>query len=131
MEMAEPRMRSPLGRAIGLGSAKEGVEHWWAQRITAIALVPLTLWFVIAVIGLAGAERDVFVEWLRHPVPAVLLVLLLIATFHHGQLGLQVVIEDYCENETLRLALIIVMRLAAIVLAALGIFAVLKLSLGA
>ncbi|HEX3953635.1 MAG TPA: succinate dehydrogenase, hydrophobic membrane anchor protein [Stellaceae bacterium] len=124
-------MRSPLGRAIGLGSAKEGVEHWWAQRITAIALVPLTLWFVIAVIGLAGAERDVFVEWLRHPVPAVLLVLLLIATFHHGQLGLQVVIEDYCENETLRLALIIVMRLAAIVLAALGIFAVLKLSLGA
>jgi succinate dehydrogenase / fumarate reductase membrane anchor subunit len=129
--MAEPRMRSPLGRAIGLGSAKEGVEHWWAQRITAIALVPLTLWFVIAVIGLAGADRDVFVEWLRHPVPAVLLVLLLIATFHHGQLGLQVVIEDYCENETLRLALIIVMRLAAIVLAALGIFAVLKLSLGA
>jgi succinate dehydrogenase / fumarate reductase membrane anchor subunit len=126
--MAEPRMRSPLGRAIGLGSAKEGVAHWWAQRVTAIALVPLTLWFVISVVTLAGAERAVLVDWVRHPVPAALLVLLLIATFYHGALGLQVVIEDYFENETLRLGLLIVMRLAVIVLAALGIFAVLKLS---
>lgn len=126
--MAEPRMRSPLGRAIGLGSAKEGVDHWWAQRITAIALVPLTLWFVISVIALAGADRAVLVDWVRHPVPAVLLVLLLVATFYHGALGLQVVIEDYVENETVRLGLLIVMRLVAIVLAALGIFAVLKLA---
>ena len=130
--MAEPltrsRMRSPLGRAIGLGSAKEGVEHWWVQRITALALVPLTLWFVVSVIGLAGADRAVFVEWVRHPVPAVLLVLLLIATFYHSALGLQVVIEDYIENEALRFGLIIIMKLASIVLAVLGIFAVLKLS---
>jgi succinate dehydrogenase / fumarate reductase membrane anchor subunit len=130
--MAEPltrsRMRSPLGRAIGLGSAKEGVEHWWAQRITALALVPLTLWFVVSVIALAGADRAVFVDWVRHPVPAVLLVLLLIATFYHSALGLQVVIEDYVENEALRFGLIIIMKLASIVLAVLGIFAVLKLS---
>ena len=96
--MATPRMRSPLGRAIGLGSAKEGVGHWWAQRVTAIALVPLAVWFVIVVVGLAGADRAVFVDWVRHPVPAVLLVLLLVATFYHGALGLQVVIEDYVEN---------------------------------
>jgi len=128
--MAEPRsaMRSPLGRAIGLGSAKEGVDHWWAQRITAIALVPLTLWFVIAVIELAGADRAAFVEWVRHPVPAVLLVLLLVATFYHNALGLQVVIEDYVGNEALRLGLIIIMKLVSVVLAVLGIFAVLKLS---
>jgi succinate dehydrogenase / fumarate reductase, membrane anchor subunit len=130
--MAEPltrsRMRSPLGRAIGLGSAKEGVEHWWAQRVTALALVPLTLWFVVAVIELAGADRAAFVEWVRHPLPAVLLVLLLIATFYHSALGLQVVIEDYVENEALRFGLIIIMKLASIVLAVLGIFAVLKLS---
>ena len=129
--MATPHLRSPLSRAIGLGSAKEGVEHWWAQRITALALVPLALWFVIVVIELAGADRALFVDWVRHPVPAVLLVLLLIATFYHGALGLQVVIEDYVKSETLRLGSLIVMRLLAIVLAALGIFAVLKLSLGA
>ena len=83
--MAGPHMRaplrSPLGRAIGLGSAKEGVRHWWAQRMTALALVPLVLWFVIVVVELAGADRAVFVDWVRHPAPAVLLVLLLIATF--------------------------------------------------
>jgi succinate dehydrogenase / fumarate reductase membrane anchor subunit len=130
--MAEPRsrsaMRSPLGRAVGLGSAKEGVDHWWAERITALALVPLTLWFVIAVIELAGADHAAFVEWVRHPVPAVLLVLLLIATFYHNALGLQVVIEDYVENEALRFGLIIIMKLASVMLVVLGVFAVLKLS---
>ncbi len=129
--MASPRMRSPLSRAIGLGSAKEGVDHWWAQRVTALALVPLTLWFVIAIIELAGADRALFVDWVRQPLPAVLLVLLLIATLYHGALGLQVVIEDYVESEALRLGLLIVMRAAAILFAVRGIFAVLKLSLGA
>jgi succinate dehydrogenase / fumarate reductase membrane anchor subunit len=129
--MATPRLRSPLSRAIGLGSAKEGVEHWWAQRVTALALVPLAVWFVIVVIELAGADRALFVDWVRHPVPAVLLVLLMTATFYHGALGLQVVIEDYVENEARRLGLLIIVRFAAIVLAVLGIFAVLKLSLGA
>jgi succinate dehydrogenase / fumarate reductase, membrane anchor subunit len=126
--MAEPRMRSPLGRAIGLGSAKEGVQHWWAQRITAIALVPLVVWFVIAVIALAGADRAAFAAWAGHPLPAVLLTLLLIAGFYHGALGLQVVIEDYIGNDALRLGLIIVVKLAATLLAALGLFAVLKLA---
>jgi succinate dehydrogenase / fumarate reductase membrane anchor subunit len=129
--MATPRLRAPLSRAIGLGSAKEGVQHWWAQRLTALALVPLVLWFVIVVIELAGADRALFVEWVRHPLPAIFLVLLLVATFYHGALGLQVVIEDYVEGEGLRLGLLIIMWLAAIVFAARGIFAVLKLSLGA
>jgi succinate dehydrogenase / fumarate reductase, membrane anchor subunit len=129
--MATTRLRSPLGRALGLGSAKEGVEHWWAQRITALALVPLTVWFVVEVISLTGADRAVFVDWVRNPMSAVLLVLLLVATFYHGALGLQVVIEDYVENEAVRLGSLIVMRLLAIVFAARGILAVLKLSLGA
>ncbi len=126
-----PPMRSPLGRAMGLGSAKEGVQHWWAQRVSAIALVPLSLWFVSAVIKFAGADRAAFVAWVRHPLAAVFLVLLLIATFYHGALGLQVVIEDYVDDEAQRLGLIIVMRFAAILLAVLGIVAVLKLSLAA
>jgi len=130
--MAEPHLRSPLrsplGRAVGLGSAKEGVQHWWMQRLTAIALVPLTIWFVAAVVALAGADRTVFVDWLHHPAPAVLLILLLIATFYHGALGLQVVIEDYVSNEMARFALSIAMKLAAVLLATLAVFAVLKLS---
>jgi succinate dehydrogenase / fumarate reductase, membrane anchor subunit len=128
-ERLRPPMRSPLGRAIGLGSAKEGVEHWWAQRITAITLVPLALWFVMAVIGLAGAEHGLLVDWVSQPLAAVLLILFLVATFYHSALGLQVVIEDYVENEAARLGLIVAMRLAHILLAALGIFAVLRIAI--
>ena len=124
-------LRSSLGRAIGLGSAKEGVQHWWMQRLTALALVPLVLWFVASVVALAGADRAQLVAWVREPLPAVLLILLLLATFYHAALGLRVVIEDYVANEALRLGLLIVMWLAAILFAARGVFAVLKLSLGA
>ena len=127
-QMRSPQMRSPLGRAIGLGSAKEGVDHWWWQRISSIALVPLALWFVVAVIGLAGADLDTVILWLDNPVAAVLFVLLIAATFYHGALGLQVVIEDYVGNESLKYAALIVMKLAAFLLAALGIFSVLKLA---
>ena len=124
-------MRSPLGRAIGLGSAKEGVTHWWRQRISALALVPLTLWFVIAVIALVGADHAAFVAWVRSPMPAVLLILLLVATFYHTALGLQVVIEDYIHGEVMRLAALLVMRLLCILFAVRGILAVLKMALGA
>src|SRR3982074_206990 len=128
---AHAPMRSPLGRAIGLGAAKEGVEHWWRQRVTAVALVPLTLWFVSAVVGLVGADHAVFVAWVRSPMPALLLVLLLVATFYHAALGLQVVIEDYIHGEAMRLAAVLVMRLLCILFAVRGIFAVAKLALGA
>src|SRR5271169_5318194 len=129
--MASSRMRSPLGRAIGLGSAKEGVEHWLLQRATAVALVPLTLWFAIALIGLLGADLDAVQEWVGRPLPAICLVLLLIATFYHASLGLQVVIEDYVHGEFARLGLVIIVRLACVALAVAGIVAVLTLALGA
>ena len=124
-------MRSPLGRAIGLGSAKEGVNHWWRQRVSALALVPLTLWFVISVIGLIGADHATFVAWVRSPMRAVFLVLLLVATLYHTALGLQVVIEDYVEREGMRLAALLVMRLLCVLFAVRGILAVLKMALGA
>ena len=123
-------MRSPLGRAIGLGSAKEGVEHWWAQRITAIALVPLTLWFVTAIIGLVGSDLETVQDWVGRPLPAILLVLLLITTFYHMSLGLQVVIEDYVHTELAKLGLVITARLLCFAFAVAGIFAVLRIALG-
>ena len=125
------QMRSPLGRVLGLGSAKEGVEHWWRQRVTALALVPLVLWFVIAVIGLIGADRAAMVAWVRSPISSMLLVLLIVATFYHAALGLQVVIEDYIHGEAVRLSALIVMRLLCVVFVVRGILAVLKLALGA
>jgi succinate dehydrogenase / fumarate reductase, membrane anchor subunit len=128
--MMASRMRSPLGRAIGLGSAKEGVEHWWMQRITAIALVPLILWFVIAVIGLVGGDFETVQNWIGRPLPAILLVLLLIATFYHMSLGLQVVVEDYVHAELAKLALVIVIRLFCFAFAVAGIFAVLMIAVG-
>jgi succinate dehydrogenase / fumarate reductase membrane anchor subunit len=124
-------MRSPLGRAIGLGSAKEGVEHWWRQRMTAVALVPLVLWFVVAVIGLVGADRAAMVAWVHNPMTAVLLILLLVATFYHAALGLQVVIEDYIHGEAMRLTVLVIMRFLCIVFVVRGILAVLKLALAA
>jgi len=123
-------MRSPLGRAVGLGSAKEGVEHWWLQRITAVALVPLALWFVIAIIRLVGADVENVRDWVGSPLPAILLVLLLIATFYHAALGLQIVIEDYVHAELIKFGLLIVVRLACFALAVAGIFAVVSMAVG-
>jgi succinate dehydrogenase / fumarate reductase membrane anchor subunit len=123
-------MRSPLGRAIGLGSAKEGVDHWWAQRITAIALIPLSLWFVSAVIGLVDADLESVQNWVSQPLPAILLILLLIATIYHVSLGLQVVIEDYVHTELVKLGLIVLLRLLCFGFAVAGIFAVVSIALG-
>ena len=124
-------MRSPLGRAIGLGPARSGVDHWWGQRITAIALVPLSLWFVAAVIGLLGADLETMQNWVGLPLPAILLILLLIATFYHASLGLQVVVEDYVHGEFAKLGLIIAVRLLCFGFAIAGIFAVVSIALGA
>ena len=121
-------MRSALGRVRHLGSAKEGVQHWWAQRVTALALVPLILWFVASIAYLAGADHAGFIGWVARPSNALLMIFLLAAGFHHAQLGLQVVIEDYVHSEGYKLALLIIVKFAALLLALAGIFAVLKIA---
>ena len=128
--MSADPLRSPLGRALGLGSAKEGVEHWWLQRVTAAALVPLALWFVAALIAHLGADYQTAVAWLRSPLTAVAMILLVIATFVHMALGVQVVIEDYVHHEPARLASLVLVRLACWVLGAAALFAVLRVALG-
>ncbi len=110
-------LRTALGRVRGLGSAGEGTAHWWAQRLTAIALVPLTLWFVISVVMLTGAGRGEVVGWLARPFNFGAMGLLVGAGIHHAQLGLQVVIEDYVHAEPVRVAGLMAMKFAAVLLA--------------
>ena len=88
-----------LGRVRGSGSAKAGVHHWYAERVTAIALVPLTLWFVFSMVRLAGAPQPVVAVWAGHPWNAALLLALIVMTFHHMHLGVQVVLEDYVNDK--------------------------------
>jgi len=120
-------MRSPLARAAGLGSAKEGAGEWWAERVSAVALVPLTLWFAASIIAHAYSDYITFIAWMRTPLAATLLILLLMALFHHAALGLQVVIEDYVHSR-LRFALVITVRVGCFALATAGVVAILHIA---
>ncbi|MGA3403245.1 MAG: succinate dehydrogenase, hydrophobic membrane anchor protein [Acetobacteraceae bacterium] len=110
-------LRSPLGRARGLGSARSGSKHWWGQRLTSIALVPLTLWFIWSMLRLTGASQADVADWLSSPVRMALMLALIFATFHHLQLGLQVVIEDYVPQEGIKLAAVLAVKALCILLA--------------
>ncbi len=123
-------MRSQLGRARGMGAARAGVEHWWVERITALALVPLSLWFVASVLSLLGADQPVVAAWAGHPLNAALLLALVLLTFHHAQLGLQVVYEDYIGGG-LRTAAILATKGLALLLGLMAALAVIKLFLAA
>jgi len=123
-------LRSHLNRVRGLGSAKEGTHHWWAQRLTALALIPLTIWFVVSVICLTGASHAEASAWIGSLWPAALLILTIAMTFHHGQLGLQVVIEDYVHNEALKLVAILFVKGAALVLSVVAIAAIARIAIG-
>ena len=120
-------MRTPLARAIGLGSAKEGVGAWWAERVSAVALVPVTLWFAVSIIAHTGSDYSTFIVWLKMPLTGILMILLLIALFYHAALGLQVVIEDYVHSEA-KFAAVIAMRLGCCALATVGVVAALRIA---
>ncbi len=119
---------SALAQARGLGSAKAGLEHWKAQRLTAIAMIPLMLWFVSSLISLSGAGHAEVVAWFAAPFNAIGSVLLLGTMFYHANLGLQVVVEDYVQHEGAKITLLIAIRFFALVLGAATIFAVLKMA---
>jgi succinate dehydrogenase / fumarate reductase, membrane anchor subunit len=122
-------MRSELGRVRGLGSAKSGVAHWWAERVTSVALVPLTIWFICAAVRLVGASHDEVLYWVASPVTLVLLICLLLATFYHMQLGLQAVVEDYVHVDSARLVLLLSIKAVCFLAALAGIVSVLKMGL--
>jgi succinate dehydrogenase / fumarate reductase, membrane anchor subunit len=123
-------LRTPLSRARGLGSAKEGVHHFWAQRITAVALIPLVAWFAISLIMMSGADYAVVRAWIGSPAVMVLLVLTIVIGLHHGQLGMQVVVEDYVHNDGMKLALIVLMRFIAVFFGLAAIVAILRIGFG-
>lgn len=120
-----PHMITPLNKVRGLGSAKHGVGHWWAQRLTAIALIPLGIWFLASIVALTGTTHRALEQWFSSPFTATAMLCLMGAMLYHAKLGLQVVIEDYIQCEGLKLGLLIALRFAAIIgaiVSALAIF---------
>lgn len=123
------QMRSSLGRVRGLGSAKEGVGHWWAQRVTAIALVPLSIWFVCAAISLMGADYAAYVAWIGNFGNALLMILTVLVLFYHASLGMQVVIEDYVSSEMPRIIVLLAVKFVLYAFAASCVLAVLLVAM--
>lgn len=121
--------RTPLSRARGLGSAKEGAGHWISERVSAIALVPLVLWAVYGVLQLAGGDYAFAVHWVQSPLNAVLVVLTLAISFWHMQAGLRVVVEDYIHKALTKSALLIINLFVCGLAGALAIFSILKVAL--
>ena len=120
--------RTPLSRARGLGAAKHGVGAWIGERVSALALVPLTLWGVYAALRIAAGGYDFAVAWAHDPVNATLMVLLLAVSFWHMQAGLRVVIEDYIHTTLGKSALLILNLFVCVLAGALSIFSILKVA---
>ena len=124
-------LRSPLGRVIGLGSAKAGGGHWYLQRVTAVAMIVLGLWFVASLWMLGrGAPYDAVVHWLRSPFAAVMAVLLVVVAAYHAMLGMQVVFEDYIGEHGTRLVVVVALKFALVTAALIGVLSVLRLAFG-
>lgn len=124
-------LRSPLRSVTGLGSARGGAGHWYAQRVTAVALVLLGLWLVFSLATLGGASHERVVAWLSSPFNSALAVLLVLTSAWHALLGLQVVIEDYVADKGTRTAALLAVKFALTVAAVVGVLAVLRIAFGA
>jgi succinate dehydrogenase / fumarate reductase membrane anchor subunit len=124
-------LRSPLGRVLGLGTAKDGTAHWWGQRVSGVALAILGLWFAWSVATMAGFGHAEAVAFISRPVNTVLLLLLSVTMAYHSYLGVQVVIEDYVHGQGLKIASLVLSRFAHVFLAVAAVYAILRLGIGA
>ena len=122
-------LESPLGRVLGRGSAKEGPGHWVAQRVTAVGLIPLGLWFLFSLIGLGSSNHQFVLAWAADPVHAIPLILLLLTLLYHSMLGIQVVVEDYVHG-TAKIVVLLAVRFLYATMAVAGVFAIVNISLG-
>ena len=123
-------METPLGRVRGLGAAGHGAEHWWQERATSISTLLLFVWLLVSLIRLPSLDYGTLNEWLASPLAAVPMLLLIVSTFWHVKLGLQVVVEDYVHEEGAKLFWILVINLLSIFAGALALFAVFDIALG-
>ena len=123
------RTETPLARVEGLGAAHSGTGHFWRQRVSAVALVPLSVWFFYATLALVGADRSLAVAFLSQPINAIAMALFIVAILHHSVLGLQVVIEDYVHSEGWKIALLLLRQFFAWVIGAACLFALVKIVL--
>ncbi|MCP4469577.1 MAG: succinate dehydrogenase, hydrophobic membrane anchor protein [Gammaproteobacteria bacterium] len=123
-------LRSPLSKVKGLGSAREGTSHFWHQRLTALLLIPLVLWIGFGIAALP-LEHAILVNWIRQPLVTIAMVLLIMATFYHAQLGLQTVIEDYIASHSSRTLVLLLSNALCLLFGIIGVVSVLKISLGA
>jgi succinate dehydrogenase / fumarate reductase membrane anchor subunit len=123
-------LRSPLGKALGTGSAKEGVHHWWMQRLTSIALVPLAIWFIVSLLSLSSLDHATVIAWMAQSWTALLLILFVLVATWHSQLGVRVVVEDYVHEAGVKTLTLVVITFAHALVAAAGVFAILKVAFG-
>ena len=124
-------LRSPLNSVLGLGSAKDGTAHFWGQRVSGVALALLGIWFAVAMLQMPGFAHADALAFIGEPMNGVLLLLLVVTVAYHSYLGVQVVIEDYVHGHGLKLFSLIVVRFVHILLAAAGVYGILKIGLGA
>ena len=123
-------LRTPLGRVLGMGSAKDGTGHWWAQRVSAVALVPLTLWFLFSLLLLPDLDYATVKVWLSLPISGFLTVLLLAVSTYHSYLGTTVVVEDYVHSAGMKVLTLLTLRFLYVLVCGAGIFAILRVVLG-
>jgi len=123
-------LQTPLGRVRGLGSAGSGVHHWWLQRLTSLALVPLSVWLLVSLLSLPGLDFVTVVSWLAGTWSATLMVLLVLLASWHSSLGVQVILEDYVHEAGLKTLSLVASAFIHVLLAAIGVFAILRIAFG-
>jgi succinate dehydrogenase / fumarate reductase, membrane anchor subunit len=123
-------LRSPLGRVLGMGSAKDGTGHWWAQRVTAVALIPLTLWFFYSLLALRALDYGTVKAWLALPISSFLAVLAVAVLTYHSYLGTTVVVEDYVPSPGLKVGSLMLLRFLYVLFGGASIFAILRIAFG-
>jgi succinate dehydrogenase / fumarate reductase membrane anchor subunit len=123
-------LRSPLSRVEGLGSAKEGTAHWWSQRVTSVALIPLTLWLVFSLMSLPALDYDTVRTWLSVPLSGFLALLLLAVMAYHSYLGTTVIVEDYVHGNGMKVLMLTTLKFLYVLCAGSGMFAILRVALG-